>query len=38
LTHHAHVRGAHGHGHGEHSHQGGPSSTVRSRHPWLVRH
>ena len=38
LTHHAHVRGAQGHGHGEHSHQGGPSSTVRSRHPWLVRH
>ena len=38
LTHHAHVGGSHAHAHGERIQQSGPSSTVRSRHPWLVRH
>jgi putative FmdB family regulatory protein len=38
LTHHAHLGGSHSHAHGEHSHQSGDSSTVRSHHPWLVRH
>jgi hypothetical protein len=38
LTSHAHLGGSRSHAHGEHVHQGSVSSTVRSHHPWLVRH
>jgi putative FmdB family regulatory protein len=38
LTHHAHSGRSSAHGECEHSHQSRGSNTVRSRHPWLVRH
>jgi putative FmdB family regulatory protein len=38
LTAHAHAGGSHAHVHGQHAHQEGASTTLRSRHPWLVRH
>ena len=38
LTRDAHRSGSHGHSHGSHAHANEGSSTLRSNHPWMVRH